>query len=313
MRVIDAFNAAVHALAVAPDGRFLAAASDRGEIVVWDWMTAAERNRVRHHFPAVQLAFAPDSAWWAAAGNGPDSVQLHGLDQYLLVQLPPGAEREFAGGVAFAPDGKHLVISEQAYWGGDAVLSRWTIPGWKPVTGFDYWPPFRRLVFSPDGQYLAGINPYRFELRIAVTGGLNGWGRWVPRKVKVKGRDGKEKEEDEKTSQSSFLTFSRDSQTFVAGWDEVFHVLDTVNGYVRHTVRLPGSPVRDAAFTGSGRHLGTVDRSGTLKLWDAEGWQVVRAYDWRAGPLTRVAFTADGLAGVCGTEAGQLIVFDLDE
>ena len=55
----------------------------------------------------------------------------------------------------------------------------------------------------------------------------------------------------------------------------------------------------------------TIDGTGALTLWDAEYWQVVRTYDWRVGPLTRVAFTADGLTGVCGTEAGQLVVFDI--
>jgi hypothetical protein len=40
---------------------------------------------------------------------------------------------------------------------------------------------------------------------------------------------------------------------------------------------------------------------------------VVREYDWGCGPLTCLAFTADGLAGVCGTADGRLVQFDVDE
>jgi WD40 repeat protein len=301
MRVFNAFSGAVHALAVSPDGRFLAAVSAVGEIAVWDWATGVERDRVRRQYPAIQLAFAPDSAWWATVVDGP--VEIIGLDRHLLVRLPPSSYRAFAGGIAFTPDGKHLVASETATWDSEPGLVRWTVPGWKPATGFDEWPPFARLAFSPDGQYLAGINPTRFELRIAVTGGLNGWGQPPPPEwgQRIKARS------------HLFLSFAHDSQTLVAGWDDEFHVLETVNGTPRRKVRAQDAPFRDAAFTGSGRHLGTVDGTGTLKLWDAEGWQVVRAYDWQVGPLTRVAFTADGLAGICGTGAGQLVVFDLDE
>lgn len=302
MRVFHAFNGAVHALAVSTDGRFLAAASAAGDVAVWNWATGAERDSTKREIPPSQITFAPDSAWWASTANGP--IEVLGLDRHLQVRVPPAHGRAFAGGVAFAPDGKHLVASEQTPWDNDeGGLRRWTVPGWQPVAGFDEWPPFTRLAFSPDGQYLAGINATKFELRIAVTGGLNGWGQPPPPKW---GRPVSPRHH-------LFLSFAHDSQTLVAGWDDEFHVLETVNGTPRRKVRAQDAAFHDAAFTGSGRHLGTVDGTGTLKLWDAEVWQVVRAYDWQVGPLARVAFTADGLAGVCGTAAGQLVVFDLDE
>jgi hypothetical protein len=40
---------------------------------------------------------------------------------------------------------------------------------------------------------------------------------------------------------------------------------------------------------------------------------VVREYDWGAGGLTCVTAAADGAAGVCGTDTGRLVVFDVDE
>ena len=290
MRVIEAFDRPVQALAVSADGRLLAAAADDGGLAVWDWADGRLLWWVRRPSPLVQIDFAPDGSWLAACGGGVLNL-FRAQDGEAIRSVGRSV-----GGVAYAPDGKHLVASEGRS-GGDrhGRLHRWTVPDLRAVTGFDYWPPFTRLAFSPDGQYLAGINPRRFELRIAVTGGLNGWAEAFGRTA------------------SSFLSSTRDSQTFVAGWDEEFSVLDTVNGVVRRRVRSPGLPLRDAAFTGGGRHLGTADATGVLRLWDAEGWAVERAYDWRCGPLTRVAFTADGLAGVCGTATGRLVAFDLDD
>jgi WD40 repeat protein len=156
-------------------------------------------------------------------------------------------------------------------------------------------PPFSRLAVSPNGEYVAGVNAQIGELRFAVSGGLQAraWG-------KRRGR-------------CQFVSFSPDSRVLACGWDHELHVLDTQSGrHARRAVESGPVPFRDGAFTGTGWHFGTVDESGVLKLWDAERWEVDRAYDWQAGPLTCVAFTADGLAGVCGTAGGHLVLFDLD-
>ena len=56
-----------------------------------------------------------------------------------------------------------------------------------------------------------------------------------------------------------------------------------------------------------------MDRTPVMSVWSAESWEVLRGYDWAAGGLTCVTATADGLAGVCGTDSGKLVVFDVDE
>jgi hypothetical protein len=57
----------------------------------------------------------------------------------------------------------------------------------------------------------------------------------------------------------------------------------------------------------------SVDGTDVMRMWSADSWEVVRGYDWAAGGLTCVTVTADGLAGVCGTDTGKLVVFDVDE
>ena len=175
-------------------------------------------------------------------------------------------------------------------------LERWELPVWREATGFDFWSPFERLAFSPNGEFLAGINRDTFELRIAVTGGLNGRDR-------IRVRFGGE----------GFMAFARDSRHVVFGWETELRVMETRAGAVIRRVVSPSGGFLDAAFVGSGELLATVDGSSTMRLWLAETWEVVREYDWNAGGLTCVTATTDGLAGVCGTDAGRIVVFDVDD
>jgi WD40 repeat protein len=295
MRVIDAFDRPVQGVAVSADGRLLAAITGH-ELAAWDWSDGRRLWGVAVP-TARQVAFSPDGRWLVA--STPVDVRLWESDfratsgrPAIEFRVPAG--QAFAGGVGFTPDGKHLVASQagSAHLG---QLVRWSVPGWQPVPGFDLVPPYTRLAISRDGQFLAGISPRVFDLRYAASGGLN-----VHPRGPRPGRD-------------PIVAFSPDSGTCAYGWDAELRLLDSLSGNELRRVVSPDAPFWDAAFTGSGRHLGTADGDGVLRLWDTTAWKVSHAYDWNAGPLTCLAFTADGVAGVCGTASGQLVLFDLDE
>ncbi|WP_439624393.1 WD40 repeat domain-containing protein [Gemmata sp.] len=297
MRVIEAFEEAVLKLAVSPDGRFLAAATSR-ELAVCDWVSgrvlhrhAAESDTGRLFVPEMgQVAFGPDSSWVArlyqrAGGSLIDSRVGR------VVHALPGS---FSGGVAVSPDGKTLAATRSGRVA-QVKLECWELPGLRPKTGFDFWSPFTKLAFSPNGEFIAGIGTNLFELRVAVSGGLNG-----QRRVRYVG-DG-------------FFGFSRDSQTVVFGWESALHVMDTRNGNVtRQVTYLELEMLRDLAFLGTGRHFATVDGTPVVRVWSADSWAIEREYDWGCGGLTSVTASADGLAGVCGTRTGKVVVFDVDE
>src|SRR5688572_7786185 len=218
MRVIDAFDEPVRAVAVSPDGRFLAAATPHA-LAVCDWVSGAVRFRVPLSRPVPQLAFSIDgNELFFAMG----SVQRVDTRRGSVAALR-GTLQPFSGGVAVSPDGKTLVAT---YAGSrqHADLERWELPALRLSAGFTFWSPFRRLGFSPNGEYLAGIDADTFELRIAVSGGLNGRDR-----VRYVGE--------------GFFAFARDSQSVVFGWETDLHVMETQNGAVlRRRVTSPGDP-----------------------------------------------------------------------
>lgn len=299
MRVIDLNGGEVRTAAVSPDGRFLAASDAGGWLSVFEWATGEPVGRLPLGAACDQFAFLPDGR---LAYVHHSTLRLDTLDP-APATLEVGGN--FAGGVAVSPDGK-LLVAARAGPSKQARLEQVALPGLRKGFGFEYWSPFRKLAFSPNGVYLAGIwpgiprgrpEPARFELRYAASGGLDV--SWPP------------------TAGPAFesvgvVSFAHDSGTCVFGWDGEFHVYDVSTGTGRE-VRRVRVPFRDAAFTGSGHSFATAEESGLLKLWDPKGWQVIREYDWGCGPLSCVAFTADGTAGVCGTSDGRLVLFDVDE
>lgn len=301
MRLIDlgGSDGEVRTAAVSPDGRFLAASSAGGWMSVFEWATGEPLRRLPLGAVCDQFAFTPDG-------------QLAYVHHTTLRLDPLGTDAKptelggnFAGGVTVSADGKALLASRAGPANG-AKLDKWALPGLRRQLGFDGLSPFRKLALSPNGAYLAGIwsgiarrraEPARFELRYAASAGLDL--RYPPTG-------------DRAHTAPGFAAFAHDSGTCAFGWEDEFHVLDISTGTSRYLRRVE-APFRDAAFTGSGRLFATAEESGVLKMWDPRSWQVVREYEWGCGPLSCLAFTADGTAGVCGTQSGQLVLFDVDE
>ncbi|MBN9524219.1 hypothetical protein J0H58_37860 [bacterium] len=68
------------------------------------------------------------------------------------------------------------------------------------------------------------------------------------------------------------------------------------------------------AFHPAGRTLAVIHGTTTLvKLYDLDTLTLRTKLNWKVGPLTCVAFSADGLLGAAGTDDGRVVVWDVDE
>jgi WD40 repeat protein len=173
----------VLALAVSPDGRWLASASSPRDgahtLVLWDLRTGREAKRLPHQLFAVyDLAFSPDGSRLAAGGMPGGRVQVW--------EVPTGRElrtidtgTETVWRLAFSPDGRALATGSS-----DRTVRLWDLPGedllhvvpatastdrtvrlWELATGGErlvfrgHDGLIEALAFAPDGRSLAAASP----------------------------------------------------------------------------------------------------------------------------------------------------------
>ena len=162
IRVLARHDGDIRALAVAPDGSWLASADDRiiggrgGTVRICDPATGQTRHTLTGHTNDVQaLVVAPDGSWLASAG----------IDNTVRIWDPvTGQSRrtlaDHTGSVlalAVAPDGSWLASA-----GGDPYgLGGGTLRIWDPVTGqtrhtlTGHAGSVQALAVAPDGSWLA--------------------------------------------------------------------------------------------------------------------------------------------------------------
>ena len=180
LRVLTGHTGAVAALAVAPDGSWLASAGGDGDetVRIWDPHTGQARHTLTGHTSAVAaLAVAPDGSWLASAGgyDGDDGADLgpaHRAD-------PPHPHRPHQRGVgAGGRPGRHLA--------GLRRRATRTVRIWDPHTGqtrhtlTGHTGPVRALAVAPDGSWLASAgcddatvriwDPHTGQARHTLTG-----------------------------------------------------------------------------------------------------------------------------------------------
>ena len=144
----------VRAIALNPDGRTLAVATEEAMIRLWDMPTGKVKiTLAADRYGVAAVAFSPEGSMLAGEGNVPagerSGIWLWDVETDKLLQtLKP--VRSTVYGIAFSPDGQTL-----------ASASWQTIELWNTVTGerkgvFTAHPGWNRVVtFTPDGQILA--------------------------------------------------------------------------------------------------------------------------------------------------------------
>jgi hypothetical protein len=116
-RALTGHAGRVTAVAIAPDGTWLATGDDDGSVRIWDPATGQQRATLRQAGPVRAVAIAPDGAWLAAA-SGDGTVRIWdpastGIRAAMRVDRP-------LADCAWSPSGQSLVVV------GDAGLYHFT-------------------------------------------------------------------------------------------------------------------------------------------------------------------------------------------
>ena len=139
----------VVALAIAPDGTWLAAGDD-GTVRIWDTATGLERATLTGQIgPVLALAIAPDGTWLATAGRD-GTVRI--WDNATRQQRPALIGSGPVSALAIAPDGTWLATA-----GRDGTVRIWDNATRQQRPALIGSGPVSALAIAPDGTWLATV------------------------------------------------------------------------------------------------------------------------------------------------------------
>jgi WD40 repeat protein len=265
------YTVGLYCLALAPDGRTIAAGGEGGSVWLWDRLTGAARP------PRFVSEPAREYLEW---------MEPHGLLR-AVPRFP--IFHEHVAALAFSPDGKVLATASEDNAGtpfsserSDPDSEFWTVKLWDAARGEELraLPGKHRLVrclsFAPDGRTVATNDGAEVRLWDVATGQL--------RQTRA-GHGGPVR----------CLAFSPDGALLATGGDD-WHVRlwDLRDG--RQVPPLLGHTdvVASVAFAPDGRTLASGGHDGKVNLWNVAAAQPVAALEGHSGKIFCVGFSPDG-------------------
>jgi WD40 repeat protein len=287
-RTLTGHTGSVAAVAVAPDGTWLATGSWDKTVRIWDPVTGTQRHTLTGHTgPVAAVGIAPDGSWLVTGGRE-GTVRIWdpvtGTQRHTLT-----GHRSFVDAVAVAPDGTWLATGS---WDKTARI-------WDPVSGTQrhtltsHTDSVTAVAIAPDGTWLAtGSRDGTTRIWDTATGverhALTGHtgpvaavaiapdGTWLA----TGSHDGTARIWDPATSvERHTLTGHTDSVIAVAiapdgtwlatgSWDGTARIWDPATGVERHTLAGHIGPMVAVAIAPDGTWLATGSIDGTVRIWD---------------------------------------------
>ncbi len=239
-----------------PDGTVLVSAGGLGEIRFWDPATGSLRDRIHSAGRCVDaLAISPDGSVLAWAS------QLDSHAAYAVVLWDLRARKELSvirhrmdslKTLAFSPDGKTLAIGEER-----RRIHLWDMERGKRCGQFEGSGEVSALSFSSDGSTLAaGLRGTSMTLWSVPSGEVV----WLVAQGE--------------TNVNGIAFSPTEDIVAVAGFERPLILLDSRTGEFLRELHVDSDDGLNVAFSRDGRYLASIDGSGTVSVWEADGWKL---------------------------------------
>ncbi|KAL0947653.1 hypothetical protein HGRIS_013740 [Hohenbuehelia grisea] len=290
-------TAQVNAVAISPDGSYLASASDDKSISVWDMKTGKIFGAplIGHTSYVRSVAFSPDGGQ-IVSGAGDGTVRIWNVHTRQEAIPPLEGHTNWVQSVAFLLDGKKLVSGSSdgtvRVWDartGDAVM--------KPLEG--HTDRVLSVTFSLDGRLIAsGSRDHSIRIWDAQTGE-----QCIP---PLEGHSGSVRS----------VAFSPDGGHIVSGsYDNTIRIWDAKSGQlVMGPIRGHTRGVCSVAYSPNGSRIVSGSQDSTIRVWDVrsgEGVKELPVISGHKGRVFSVAVTPDGNQIVSGSRDETIRVWDM--
>jgi len=286
----------VRALALSPNGQYLAVAgSDPEEVIfpnqakrevrLWDFFAGREQiGMPKFNGPVRSLCFNPSSDTLAVIVHnnfqGSELVSWHTQIRRELWQRQLGGQ---TCAVLWMPDGQKLLtldrdgtLHEQQAGGGVPPVTRQTSPAepWRNPTGdlpmaLSNGPGGMRLaVLATDGQTIHVLDPWRNYSLIDLRGHTD----------RVTGLAGN-------PTTNQLASVSRDG---------TLRIWDAATGKEAHVLRGHAGPIHAVVFSADGRRVITCGQDNTIRVWDPQGGIEMLTLKMAENNLSVLALSVDG-------------------
>ncbi|CAE7093888.1 unnamed protein product [Rhizoctonia solani] len=287
-------EAGILCVAHAPNGRFFAAGTSGGSIMIWDAVSCRMTiDPIKGHTDWVQaIAISPDCTR-ICSGSHDKTLCIWDAQTGQLVEGPLKGHNNWVRSVNYSPDGRWLASGSE-----DGTVCIWNTDNWKqeskPFTEHD--GSVFAVAFSPDGYTIA----VGFESVIHLRDPSNG-------RITREPLEGH-------TDIISAAVFSPDGKYLISSsFDHTILVWDMSSERAAfRPLRGHLDGVEALAVSPDGRLFASASRDDTIRIWDTETWQP-RSVLKNTGIALSVTFSPDGLHLVSGSLDGNIRTWEVPE
>jgi WD40 repeat protein len=302
----------LHAVTFSPSGRDLAAVGGDNVLRVWDSFT----GDLKHSVPVEETSSGYALAYLDETHLVFGGVQLRLWDLAADAWTVIDPINPLAVKLARSPDGRLLAKTEKTEsidWEREGLVlydlnTRARLP--VPADGIN---TTEGVAFSPDGRLLATAHLVRVgEQRKS----LGAFGHYMTHEydyvVRVREMPSGRVVRTIPGWQQGvrFLAFGPGGSTLVGTAGPRLRVWDLTSDREIALHKRGTKHFQGLAFAGG--HLLTVSNDETVRVWNAHSWAELTIIHWTIGALINLAVSADGLRAAAGSDAGKVVVWDLE-